>query len=115
MKLTDGTHLNEEEQRLEVSNAVRRHEKRYKQICRQLDAYASLDRADAARRDRIPDSVRLFVWQRDEGKCIKCGSQERLEFDHIIPIAKGGSNTRIETSSSCVKSVTARRLLTLPK
>jgi hypothetical protein len=44
-------------------------------------------------REKIPDSVKIFVWQRDQGRCVNCGSQERLEFDHIIPIAKGGSNT----------------------
>jgi len=41
----------------------------------------------------IPDDVKLFVWQRDQGRCAKCGGQKNLEFDHIIPIAKGGSNT----------------------
>ena len=44
-------------------------------------------------REPIPQEVRIFVWQRDRGVCIKCGSPERLEFDHIIPLAKGGSNT----------------------
>jgi Holliday junction DNA helicase RuvB len=44
-------------------------------------------------REQIPDDVRIFVWQRDRGGCAKCGSRERLEFDHIIPLAKGGSNT----------------------
>lgn len=38
-------------------------------------------------------AVKMFVWQRDQGRCVTCGSQERLEYDHIIPIAKGGSNT----------------------
>ena len=49
--------------------------------------------AEQARRERIPDDVRVFVWRRDQGKCVQCGSQEKLEFDHIIPVAKGGSNT----------------------
>ena len=44
-------------------------------------------------RQPIPDDVRAFVWSRDGGRCVRCGSQERLEFDHVIPIALGGSNT----------------------
>lgn len=41
----------------------------------------------------IPGSVKDAVWRRDQGRCANCGSQRRLEFDHIIPYAKGGSNT----------------------
>lgn len=44
-------------------------------------------------RERIPENVRTEVWRRDEGKCQRCGSNERLEYDHIIPVSKGGSNT----------------------
>lgn len=44
-------------------------------------------------RKRIPENVRHEVWRRDEGKCVKCSSRRNLEFDHIIPVAEGGSNT----------------------
>lgn len=41
----------------------------------------------------IPRNVKDQVWRRDSGKCVECGSQERLEFDHIIPYSKGGAST----------------------
>lgn len=44
-------------------------------------------------RQSIPSDVKVFVWNRDGGRCTNCGSQVRLEYDHIIPLAKGGSNT----------------------
>lgn len=48
--------------------------------------------AAGARRERIPEDVRNFVWQRDEGRCVACGAEEELQFDHVIPVARGGSN-----------------------
>jgi len=47
----------------------------------------------ARRREPIPRLVQREVWQRDGGRCVACGSSEKLEFDHIIAIANGGSNT----------------------
>jgi len=44
-------------------------------------------------REPIPKEVLDRVWNRDGGKCVKCGSQEKIEFDHIIPFSRGGSNT----------------------
>jgi len=44
-------------------------------------------------RPRITENVRIEVWRRDGGKCARCGSRERLEYDHIVPISRGGSNT----------------------
>jgi 5-methylcytosine-specific restriction endonuclease McrA len=48
--------------------------------------------ADRARRERIPDEVRAFVWERDDGRCVRCGAEDELQFDHVIPVAKGGGN-----------------------
>jgi len=48
---------------------------------------------EAHARPPIPRDVQMFVWQRDGGRCVQCGSQENLEFDHIIPFSMGGSST----------------------
>jgi hypothetical protein len=45
------------------------------------------------RREIIPQDVMDKVWNRDGGKCVKCGNQKNLEFDHIIPFSKGGATT----------------------
>jgi hypothetical protein len=51
----------------------------------------------------IPDDVKMFVWQRDGGRCIKCGSQENLEYYHIIPVSNGGDHTAFNIQLLCEK------------
>ena len=40
----------------------------------------------------IPTPVKLEVWKRDGGRCVKCGSTDNLHFDHIIPRSRGGTS-----------------------
>jgi hypothetical protein len=45
------------------------------------------------KRQPIPEHVRIAVWRRDGGACAQCGSREKLEYDHMIPLSLGGSDT----------------------
>ncbi len=70
-----------------VWDRQRRHDAR---IDRLRTIRAREEEAEQGRRQRIPDEVRAHVWLRDEGRCVRCGASDDLQFDHIIPVAKGG-------------------------
>ena len=44
----------------------------------------------------IPTAVKLEVWKRDGGKCVKCGSADELHFDHVIPYSRGGTSLKAD-------------------
>jgi 5-methylcytosine-specific restriction endonuclease McrA len=52
--------------------------------------------------------VRRIVYLRDGGRCKHCGVGADLEFDHIIPVAKGGGNTENNIELLC-KSCNAKK------
>ena len=56
-------------------------------------------KADANR--HIPQDVKSAVWQRDGGKCVQCGADNYLEYDHIIPHSKGGANSVANVQLLC--------------
>ena len=52
----------------------------------------------------IPTDVKISVWNRDRGKCVLCGSNKNLHYDHIIPFSKGGTSLVAENVRLlCVK------------
>jgi HNH endonuclease len=53
------------------------------------------------RRDAIPEDVKLVVWARDGGRCVRCGAQRPIHFDHIIPVARGGGNIAANIQLLC--------------
>jgi 5-methylcytosine-specific restriction endonuclease McrA len=53
------------------------------------------------RREGIPEEVRREVFRRDGGRCAACGSDELLQFDHVIPVALGGASTAANLQVLC--------------
>jgi hypothetical protein len=90
-----------EELVLLIKRHVLRRYRDYEKMKREVEILENLENLNDASREPIPETVRIFVWQRDGGKCVKCGKRELLEFDHIIPIAKGGSNTERNIQLLC--------------
>jgi hypothetical protein len=82
-----------------VKHFVLRRQQQFKRVRREIETFENLGRVHY--REVIPESVRVFVWQRDQGKCVQCGRREGLEFDHIIPIAEGGSSTERNIQLLC--------------
>jgi hypothetical protein len=58
-------------------------------------------RVTSGARAPIPERVRHEVWRRDGGACVDCGSRERLEYDHIVPVSRGGANTARNIELRC--------------
>ncbi len=55
--------------------------------------FQSNSRNNLKRRTRfISQEVKHIVFERDGGRCSHCGSGSNLEYDHIVPFSRGGSN-----------------------
>jgi 5-methylcytosine-specific restriction endonuclease McrA len=63
---------------------------------RKLQTAHSLMRAEEEGRPTrapIPVETRRAVFERDGGKCVECDSNFDLQYDHILPVSRGGATT----------------------
>ena len=45
--------------------------------------------------------VRFSVWCRNKGRCVDCGTSERIAFDRILPLDEGGSDAASNIELRC--------------
>lgn len=86
-------------------------ERELKEEARLARAAATAERAALPadpRRTPIPPDIRSEVWRRDGGRCVNCGSNENLEFDHVIPVSMGGAHTVRNLQLLCVSCNAAK-------
>ena len=55
-----------------------------------------MEKVDLVHNRSIPGDVMQEVYQRDDGKCVKCGAKDNLHYDHKIPYSKGGSSKTVK-------------------
>ncbi len=71
---------------------VTRNQAQQRRIERAESMVAMGEQRQSPVRGHIADDVKQFVWARDGGKCRHCGATSELQFDHVIPVAMGGSS-----------------------
>jgi hypothetical protein len=85
-----------------VKHVVLSQERDFAKMQSDIELFRRFAEASDTPRDPIPTAVKVFVWRRDQGRCVKCGRTQDLEFDHIIPVVKGGSNTERNIQLLCL-------------
>jgi 5-methylcytosine-specific restriction endonuclease McrA len=80
----------------DVLALVRERERRARRTLARAHATLARDAGNglaAPGRERIPADVRRVVFERDGGRCVECGSDFDLQYDHVIAHSLGGAST----------------------
>lgn len=93
-----------EDMKTSIKHFVLKRENKFQKMNREIERFERFERFEKLKpvyREQIPEEVRMYVWRRDQGKCVQCGSNRSLEFDHIIPVSEGGSSTERNIQLLC--------------
>lgn len=91
----------EEEAILLIKKQIYSEDNKLKRLRQEVEVMERVINRIGFARTVIPESVKLLIYARDEGKCVRCGSTEKLHFDHIIPVSKGGGNSENNIQLLC--------------
>ncbi len=73
------------------------------------DAFRRLEPTDVAWLCRwfrgIPAEVKREVWQRDGGRCARCGASDSLDFQETVAFSRGGTKTASNINLLCCHCV----------
>jgi hypothetical protein len=81
----------EEQAKFLILEEANREKQKFERLKAKFDSNLVRDTKNS--RPTISEEIRVAVWRRDQGKCVRCDSREKSVYDHIIPLSKGGSNT----------------------
>jgi hypothetical protein len=85
---------NERYDATDVLAVVRDRERRKARKLERARTLLAVDEAPpVVRREAIARELRRAVWERDGGACVECGSQFDIQYDHVIPVARGGATS----------------------
>lgn len=76
-----------------IQGAVARRVVKFKLVA--VEGEENLDiptHAEAPHRRLIPSAVKREVYKRDKGRCVRCGSEKNIHYDHDLPFSRGGSS-----------------------
>lgn len=77
----------------DVMALVRDKERRARNRLDRAHQAMRLEQQPRVRRTSLTRQLRRAVFERDDGQCVECGSTFDLQYDHIIPVAKGGATS----------------------
>ena len=90
----DGDRLSAEEVSLILWDRQRKHERKLERLRQERTAVEEVrDQARSGRRSRISAETKRVVFERDDGACVRCGASSELQFDHVIPVSRGGASS----------------------
>ncbi len=77
----------------DIKALVLQRRRRLQQKVQTARSMLSAEAAGRPARAPIPSELRRAVFERDGGRCVECGSNFDLQYDHVLPVALGGATT----------------------